>query len=114
MIVNIEKKLEEKKKMDEIAKEYGGGVILTENNSFKTLFGKTVYPLAIIANRFLQSGQSTCKLACGGYVNLTKEEWCGEWYDRLMPAPKNYKEPTLSELSGAPLAAYQMLVKNNE
>ena len=114
MILDISKKLNDKKEMDKLSEDYKDGVVVREGNNFETLFGKTVYPLAMIANMALKRGESTFKLACGGYVNLTDEEWHGEWYDRLMPPPANYREPTASELKGAPAAAYQMLAREPE
>ena len=111
MILDINKRLTDKKEMDKIGTEYKDGVVLVDGDKFKTLFGKKVYPAAMMANMELRKGQSTFKLACGGYVNLSDEEWKGEWYDRLMPPPKDYKEPTLSDIAGAPVSAYQMLSK---
>lgn len=111
MILDINKRLIDKKEMDKLGTEYKDGVVLIDGDNFKTLFGKKVYPVAMMVNMELRKGQSTFKLACGGYVNLTDEEWHGEWYDRLMPPPKDYKEPTLSDIAGAPAAAYQMLSK---
>ena len=114
MILDISKKLNDKKEMDQLGAEYKDGIVLIDGDNYKELFGKRVYPVAMVANMELKPGQHTYKLACGGYVNLTDEEWKGEWYDRLMPPPKDYKEPTVSELMGAPAAAYQMLSKEPE
>ena len=114
MIIDINDKLNNKKEMDKLKEDYNSGVVVIEGNNFETLFGKTVYPLAMIANRALRRGEHTFRLECGGYVNLTDEEWHGEWYDRLMAPPADYKEPSLDDLKGAPIQAYQMLAKEPE
>lgn len=109
MILDISKKLNDKKEMDQLGVEYKDGIVLIDGDNYKELFGKRVYPAAMVANMELKPGERTYKLACGGFVNLTNEEWQGEWNDRLMTSPENYREPTVSEIMGAPAAAYQVL-----
>ena len=114
MILDISKKLNDKKEMDQLGAEYKDGIVVIDGDNYKTLFGKRVYPAAMVANMQLHPGERTYKLACGGFVNLTNEEWQGEWNDRLMAPPDNYKEPTFTDTMGAPVAAYQMFSKEPE
>ena len=114
MILDISKKLNDKKEMDQLGVEYKDGIVLIDGDNYKELFGKRVYPAAMVANMELKPGQSTYKLACGGFVNLTNDEWKGEWYDRLMAPPENYREPTVSEIMGVPATAYQVLSEDTD